>query len=79
MTNLFNYIERKSPVHSMTGASKLLCLLLWSFGAMSSFDPRFLFALFVLAVILFKISKIKLRDISFMLWLPLPSACSTTC
>ena len=71
MTNLFNYIERKSPVHSMTGASKLLCLLLWSFGAMSSFDPRFLFALFVLAVILFKISKIKLKDISFMLWFTL--------
>ncbi len=68
MTNLFNYIDRPSPVHRMTGASKLVCLLLWSFGAMSSFDPRFLFALFVLALVLFKISKIKVRDISFMLW-----------
>ncbi|MBR6350842.1 MAG: energy-coupling factor transporter transmembrane protein EcfT [Firmicutes bacterium] len=68
MTNLFNYIDRPSPVHRMTGAAKLVCLLLWSFGAMSSFDPRFLFALFVLAVVLFKISKIKVKDISFMLW-----------
>ena len=56
MMNIFNYIERKSPVHAMTGASKLVCLLLWSFGAMSSFDPRYLFALFVIAVILFRIS-----------------------
>ena len=68
MMNIFNYIERKSPVHAMTGASKLVCLLLWSFGAMSSFDPRFLFALFVIAVILFRISKIRVSDIRFMLW-----------
>jgi len=67
MTNIFNYIDRPSPVHRMTGAAKLVCLLLWSFGAMSSFDPRFLFALFVLALALFKISKIKVKDISFML------------
>ena len=68
MMNIFNYIERRSPVHAMTGAAKLVCLLLWSFGAMSSFDPRFLFALAVIAVILFKISKIRVADIRFMLW-----------
>ena len=71
MTNIFNYIDRKSPVHAMTGASKLICLLLWSFGAMSSFDPRFLFVLFVLAVVLFRISKIGLKDVRFMLWFTL--------
>ncbi|MBR5641310.1 MAG: energy-coupling factor transporter transmembrane protein EcfT [Firmicutes bacterium] len=71
MMNIFNYIERKSPVHAMTGASKLVCLLLWSFGAMSSFDPRYLFALFVIAVILFRISKIRVADIRFMLWFTL--------
>ena len=68
MMNIFNYIDRKSPVHAMTGASKLVCLLLWTFGAMSSFDPRFLLALFLLALILFKISKIRVADIRFMLW-----------
>ena len=68
MMNIFNYIERRSPIHAMTGASKLVCLLLWSFGAMSSFDPRFLFALFVLALVLFRISKIRVADIRFMLW-----------
>jgi energy-coupling factor transport system permease protein len=68
MMNIFNYIERKSPVHAMTGASKLLCLLLWSFGAMSSFDPRFLLGLFLVALVLFKISKIGVKDVQFMLW-----------
>lgn len=68
MTDIFNYIERRSPVHEMTGAAKLVCLLLWSFGAMSSFDPRFLFVLFVLALALFRLSKIRLSDVRFMLW-----------
>ncbi|MCR4804679.1 MAG: energy-coupling factor transporter transmembrane protein EcfT [Clostridia bacterium] len=68
MMNIFNYIERKSPVHAMTGASKLLCLLLWSFGAMSSFDPRFLLGLLLVALVLFKISKIGVKDVQFMLW-----------
>ena len=28
MVNLFNYIDRESPIHRLTGATKLLCLLL---------------------------------------------------
>jgi len=40
MAGLFNYIDRKSPVHTLTGASKLACLLLWSFAAMLTFDTR---------------------------------------
>ena len=36
MTNLFNYIDRPSPIHALTGASKLVCLLAWSVAAMTS-------------------------------------------
>lgn len=67
MINLFNYIDRPSPVHELTGATKLICLLLWSFAAMTSYDTRLLAALTVLSLVIFRISKIKIRDISFML------------
>lgn len=67
MTNLFNYIDRPSSIHKLTGATKFLCLLMWSFAAMSSYDTRFLAILPVISVILFVISKIKLKDVSFML------------
>ena len=70
MRNLFNYIDRSSPIHRLTGASKLVCLLLWSFAAMSTYDTRFLAALFILSVILFAVSKIGLSDVSFMLGFP---------
>ena len=67
MVNLFNYIERSSPVHRLTGATKLLCLLLWSFAAMATYDTRLLLVLSILSVFLFRLSKIRLRDVSFML------------
>lgn len=67
MNNLFNYIDRPSPIHRLTGATKMLCLFLWSFAAMMTFDTRMLFALSVASLMLLWISKIRIRDISFML------------
>jgi len=67
MINLFNYIDRPSPIHRLTGASKLICLVLWSIAAMSSFYTPLLAALTVGALALFRVSRIKLRDVSFML------------
>ncbi len=67
MTNLFNYIDRPSPIHRLTGATKLVCLLLWSFAAMSTYDTRLLILLPVLSFALFALSRIRLRDVSFLL------------
>ncbi len=67
MINLFNYIERPSVIHRLTGASKLVCLLTWSLAAMSGFHTPMLAVLTVISLGLFRLSKIKLKDISFML------------
>ena len=67
MTNLFNYIDRPSPIHALTGATKFICLVLWTFAAMSTYDTRLLAVMAVLSIVLFQISKLKLRDISFLL------------
>ena len=67
MRNLFNYISRKSPIHDLTGATKLVCLLLWSFATMMTYDTRILAVLPILAFILFAVSKIRIKDVSFML------------
>ena len=67
MQNLFNYISRKSPIHELTGATKLVCALLWTFAVMITYDTRILIALPVIAFILFGVSKIRLKDVSFMI------------
>lgn len=69
MTNLFNYLPRKSPVHALTGATKLAALLLLSFAAMTTFDTRLLAAIMVLAFICFPFSHIRLREVKVMLWM----------
>lgn len=71
MNNLFNYIEKESPIHSLTGATKLVCLLLWSLAAMTTYDTRLLVVLAVLGIALFPIGKIGIKDVSFMLWFTL--------
>ena len=51
MTNIFNYVDRPSPIHRLTGATKLVCLLLWTFAAMSTYDTRLLVVMAVLSLI----------------------------
>ncbi len=67
MTNLFNYIDRPSPIHRLTGACKLVCLLCWSVAAMTSFYTPLLAVMAVASLVLFRVAKLKVKDISFML------------
>lgn len=69
MTNLFNYIDRPSVIHRLTGATKLVCLILWTVAAMTSFYTPLLIAMTVAALVLFRVAKLKIKDISFTLGL----------
>lgn len=69
MINLFNYIDRPSAIHRLTGACKLMCLIAWSLAAMTTFYTPLLVALTVASVVLFRVAKLKVSDISFVLGL----------
>ena len=69
MINLFNYIERPSVIHRLTGACKLVCLIAWSLAAMTSFYTPLLVFMTLASIVLFKIAKLKISDISFMIGL----------
>ena len=69
MTTVFDYIERPSFIHRMTGASKLALLLLWTLAAMITFNTPFLIFLTLLGVVLFPLSKISPKDVKVMLTL----------
>lgn len=64
---MLSYIDRKSPIHQLTGATKLICFILWSSAAMLTYDTRILLFLFVISLVIFKLSKIKIREVSFVL------------
>lgn len=64
---MLSYIDRLSPIHRLTGATKLICFLLWSTAAMLTYDTRILLLLFFLSIVIFYVSKIQLRDVLFVL------------
>ncbi len=61
------YIHRDSPVHRLTGASKLLMVLLVSVAAMITYDTRFLLAIIVGAVVMFGLARIGLSQMKGIL------------
>lgn len=64
---MLSYIDRKSPVHQLTGVTKLVCFILWSSAAMLTYDTRILAILLVLSIWIFVVSKIKIKEVSFVL------------
>ena len=66
---ILSYIKRKSPVHELTGTTKLIFFIAWSIAAMVTYDTRVLICMLVISVVVFKISRIRIRDISVVLGL----------
>lgn len=66
---VLNYIKRQSPVHELTGTTKLVFFLAWSIVSMVTFDTRVLVCMLVVGAVIFKVSKITIRDISVVLGL----------
>jgi len=64
-----SYIHRVSPIHRLTGASKLLMVLLVSIAAMITFDTRFLLAIIVGSMGMFALARIGLRELKTIIWL----------
>jgi len=63
----FGYVPKETPIHRLTGASKLILTLVLSIAAMITFDTRFLLFVIVVSFVLFSISKIKLSDFKAVL------------
>lgn len=66
---ILSYIKRKSPVHELTGTTKLIFFIAWSVGSMVTYDTRVLVCMMLLSMAIFKISRIKIQDISVVLGL----------
>ena len=66
---LLGYVPRQGWLHTLTGVSKLVLVLALVVGAMISFDARYLLGLALLSVVLWMVSRVRLRDLAVVLWL----------
>ena len=64
---VLNYLERDSVVHKMTGTTKLAFFLLFTFASMITYNTWVLLGLFAVSLAAFKLSKIKYREVRFMM------------
>lgn len=63
------YIKRDSPVHRLTGATKLLMTVFVSIAAMITYDTRFLAAVVVVSCVFFAVARVSLRDLRVIITL----------
>ena len=68
MSTMIGYSDIDSPIHKLTGASKLIALIIWAVASMITHDTRVLLGMFVISIIVFKISKVKFKQVSFVLY-----------
>ena len=68
MSTMIGYSDIDSPIHKLTGASKLIALIIWAVASMITYDTRVLLGMFVISIIVFKISKLKFKQVSFVLY-----------
>ena len=66
---ILSYIKRDSFVHELTGRAKLVFFLAWSVASMVTYDTRVLVCMLLFGIVIFKASRIRVRDISFVLGL----------
>ena len=63
---VLNYIPRESFIHSLSGTTKLIIFLSFSFLCGLSFDTRVLLVLLGLSLLGFILSRIRLSEIRLM-------------
>ena len=64
---VLNYLPRRSVVHDLTGTTKLAFFLLFTFAGMLTYDTRVLLGLLLVSLLTFKASRIRVKEVRFML------------
>lgn len=64
---VLNYLPRRSVVHDLTGTTKLAFFLLFTFAGMLTYDTRVLMGLLFVSLLTFKASRIRVKEVRFML------------
>ena len=65
---VLGYVDRPGPLHALSGVSKLALSLGVVLGAMIGFDVRYLAAVSLGSVVLWGLSRVRVRDLAVVLW-----------
>lgn len=63
---LFSYNVVDTPIHRLSGVTKLVAFLFLTFAVMFSYDIRVILAVMAFAIVIFRVSKIRFSQIKLM-------------
>lgn len=63
---LFSYKFEDTFVHNLSGLTKIICFLFLTFTVMFSYDIRVILSIMLFSLVVFKISKIKFKQVKLM-------------
>lgn len=64
---LFSYNTVDTPVHRLSGLTKLVCFLLLTFAVMFTYDIRVILAVLIFSVVVLRVSRIQFSQIRLMI------------
>lgn len=63
MSRVLSYEKKDNCIHRLSGVTKLIFFLLWSFTSMLTYDTRILLVMFICSIIILKISQTQWRQV----------------
>lgn len=66
--NLFGYIDNDTIIHQLSGSTKLICFILLSLIARTSYDTRFLVGVTLFSLFIFILAKIPWSNIRILIY-----------
>ena len=64
---LFSYNTVDTPIHRLSGLTKLICFLLLTFAVMFSYDIRVILAVTIFSIVILRLSQIRYSQIRLMI------------
>ncbi|MBE5843743.1 MAG: energy-coupling factor transporter transmembrane protein EcfT [Butyrivibrio sp.] len=64
MTRMISYEKKDTPIHKLSGFTKLVFFLLWCMTSALTFDTRILLLMLVMGAIIYKVSGTKWKQVS---------------
>ncbi|KTD88321.1 energy-coupling factor transporter transmembrane component T family protein [Paenibacillus etheri] len=65
---MLTFTKQDSPIHRLTGATKLILFVVWSVTGMITYDTRCLIVMLLFSLVAFRISKVQFQDYAFVLY-----------
>ncbi|MEK4346377.1 energy-coupling factor transporter transmembrane component T family protein [Paenibacillus sp. FSL P4-0184] len=65
---MLTFTKQDSPIHRLTGATKLILFIVWSVTGMITYDTRCLIVMLFFSLIAFRVSKVQFQDYAFVLY-----------